>query len=386
MKPVLSDRESLTSVTPTTVEDYLRRTGWVAVRRQPSFAALWERHDDATGRQLRVIVPLDQELGDYAARVADVLRVLESLEQRPASEIFAALSAALHVSDAFEVAIERDDIVGGLIPITVGSKAFQGTKDIFWSAAAAEHEAHAVLPKQLPLAASDALRHTFFSQTREGSYVISVVSKIPAQHESLLVDSEGADSEPMQRRVFRRVAVALDAVRQAAAEGTEEAFASRIGLGVSWNLCRAVVKLGGSHHFRQVTFTPRWTPQLPRPTEVPERIVFPAKMMGAVREGAARLKEIRPVENFRFQGIVIELRRRGVTANTNADEGTVVVEGFIDATSLRKVSMELRGAHHRTAVEAYLAGAEVVCVGSLYVGVATYRLLAVREFGIASQR
>jgi hypothetical protein len=382
MKPVLSDKESLTSVAPTTVEDYLRRTGWTEVKRQPNFAARWERHDDGTGRQLRVIVPLDQELGDYAARMADVLRVLESLEQRPASDIFAALSAALHVSDAFEVAIERDDIVHGLIPITVGSKAFQGTKDIFWSAAAAEHEAHAVLPKKLPMAASEALRHTFFSQTREGSYVINVVSKMPPQQELLAFAAKDANHEPMQRRVFRRVAVALDAVRQAATEDTEDAFASRIGLGVSWNLCRAVAKLGGSRHFRQVTFTPRWTPQLPRPAEIPERIVFYSKMMGAVREGAARLKEIRPVENFSLKGIVVELRRRGDVAN----EGTVVVEGFVDATSIRRVSMELRGAAHDIAVEAYRTGEEVVCVGALYVGVATHRLIAVKEFYFAKRR
>jgi hypothetical protein len=382
MKPVLSDKESLTSVIPAKVEDYLRRTGWMEVRRQPNFAALWERLDDGTGRRLRVIVPLDQELGDYAARVADVLRVLENSEQRPASEIFNALNSALHLSDAFEVSIERDDIVRGLIPITAGSKAFQGTKDIFWSAAAAEHEAHAVLPKALPMAASEALRHTFFSQTREGSYVINVVSKMPQQQELLALASQEANYEPMQRRVFRRVAVALDAVRQAAAENTEEAFTSRIDLGVSWNLCRAVAKLGGSRHFRQVTFTPRWAPQLPRPAEAPDRIVFYSKMMGAVREGAARLKEIRPVENFPLRGIVVELRRRSDTAN----EGTVVVEGFIDATSIRRVSMELRGTAHDIAVEAYRSGEEVACVGSLYVGVATHRLLAVKEFHFANRR
>lgn len=380
MKPVLSDKESLDSVEPTTVEDYLRRTGWTEVRRQPEFAARWERHDDGTGRQLRVIVPLDRELGDYAARMADVLRVLESLEQRPASEIFNALNASLHFSDAFEVSIERDDINLGLIPIVAGSKAFQGTKDIFWSAAAAEHEARAVLPTHLPMAASEALRHTFFSQTREGSYVINVVSKIPQQQESVAA-VQAAAPESMQRRIFRRVAVALDAVRQAAEEDTEEAFASRIDLGVSWNLCRAVAKLGGSRHFRQVMFTPQWAPQLPRPTELPERIVFPSKIMGAVREGAARLKSMRPIEDFVLRGAVVELRRHAA----DADEGTVVVEGLID-TSLRRVSIELRGRAHETAVEAYLTKAQVECVGALYIGVATYRLLAVKDFRVAAQR
>jgi hypothetical protein len=379
MKPVLSDKESLTSVSPTTVEDYLRRTGWREVRREPSLATLWERHDDATGRLLRVIAPLDQELGDYAARIADVLRVLESLEQRPASEIFAALTAELHVSDAFEVAIERDDIVGGLIPITVGSKAFQGTKGIFWSAAAAEHEAHAVLPKKLPTAASEALRHTFFSQTREGSYVINVVSKMPPQQELLAFASKDATNEPMQRRIFRRVAVALDAARQAATEDTADAFTSRIDLGVSWNLCRAIAKLGEGNHFQQVTFTPRWTPQLPRPSDVPDRITFYSKMIKVIREGAARLKEIRPVENFALRGVVVELRRRNGVAN----EGTVVVEGIVDTTGLRRVSMELRGRQHEIAVEAYRTEREVLCVGSLYAGVTSHRLIAVRTFDFA---
>lgn len=382
MKPALLDKASLTSVSPVSVEDYLRRTGWMEVRRQPNFAARWERHDDRTGRRLRVVVPLDQELGDYAARVADVLRVLENLEQRPSSEIFKTLSTASHLSDTFEVSIERDDIVQGLIPITAGSKAFQGTKDIFWSAAASEHEAHAVLPKDLPMAASEALRHTFFSQTREGSYIINVVSKMPPRQGLLAFATQEENYEPMQRRVFRRVAVALDAVRQAAAEDTEEAFASRIDLGVSWNLCRAVAKLGSSRHFRQVTFTPRWAPELSRPADVPDRIVFYPKMIGAVREGAARLKEIRPVENFSLQGNVVELKRRSDIAN----EGTVVVEGFIDATSIRRVSMELRGAAHEIAVEAYRTGDKVACVGALYVGVATHRLLAVREFRFANRR
>jgi hypothetical protein len=88
------------------------------------------------------------------------------------------------------------------------------------------------------------------------------------------------------------------------------------------------------------------------------------------------------VENFAFQGIVVELRRRSDTAN----EGTVVVEGLIDATSIRRVSMELRGNAHEVAVEAYRTGEEVTCVGALYVGVATHRLLAVRDFHFANRR
>lgn len=384
MKPDLPATDLLLSVIPTNVEDYLRRAGWTERRRQDDFASMWTRHDDASGRELKVLVPLDPELGDYASRVADVLRVLETAERRSPDEILSTLRRTQQ-SDVFEISVERDDIVNGLIPLTAGAKIFQGTRDIFLAAAAAEHEPHAVLsPRQLTLEARQALRQTFLAQTREGSYVVSVVARMPLpprgprQHD-LPLSEPAPVAIPMQRRVFRRVAVALEAARKAAEEDTADAFAKRIELGVSWNLCRAIAKLGSGRHFRQVSFTPKWGDAIRPPSEVPQHIVFHPKMINAIREGAAALKQIRPKENFLLEGKVVELR----DLSERRDEATVVVEGSIDATSVRRVSMELRGEDVRTAHEAWLSQRMVRCVGTLMLGVQVHRLLSVKRFEVA---
>jgi hypothetical protein len=379
MSPVLSDKESLLSILPTKIEEYLQRCGWSQVKRQDDLASLWVRTDDVSGRELRVIVPLDPELGDYASRVADVLRVLNAVEKRSAEEIFRALKDAEEQSDAFEISIERDDIVGGLIPLSVGAKAFRGTRDIFVAAAAAEHEPHAVYTSTLSMMAQEALRHTFLAQTRQGSYVINVVSKMPTQPTLPNLGPAEDDWTPVQRKVFRRVAIALEAVRQAATEDTVEAFASRIGVGVSWNLCRALTKLAGGRHFKSVRFTPKWARDVPRPANIPESITFYPKMIRAVRTGAQALKEIRPIPDFALAGKVVELKSRSNQEN----EGTVVVEGLIDQTSVRRVSMELRGDEHKMAVQAYETKEEVLCVGTLYSGVQTHRLITVKIFKFA---
>ncbi|HYO53400.1 hypothetical protein [Archangium sp.] len=366
---------------PTKIEEYLQRSGWTQVKRQEDLAALWVRTDDASGRELKVIVPLDLELGDYASRVADVLRVLEALEKRSAQEVFRAMKGVGEQSDEFEIAIERDDIVGGLIPLSVGAKAFRGARDIFVAAAAAEHEPQAVHPSTLSAMAQEAMRHTFLSQTREGSYVINIVSKVPSQPQPPLPNLGLEDDkwEPVQRKVFKRVAIALEAVRQAATEDTTDAFASRITVGVSWNLCQAVTRFAGGRHFRRVSFTPKWASDVPRPTDIPERIIFYPKMITAVRAGAQVLREIRPIPDFNLVGKVVELKSR----SDQEHEGTAVVEGFIDATSLRRVSMELRGEEHTRAVQAYETKEEVLCVGTLYSGVQTHRLITVKVFKFA---
>lgn len=379
MNPVLSDKESLLSILPTKIEEYLQRSGWRQVKRQDDLASLWVQPDDASGRELRVIVPLDPELGDYASRVADVLRVLTVLEKRSAEEILQALKEAEEQSDAFEISIERDDIVGGLIPLNVGAKAFRGTRDIFVAAAAVEHEPQAVYPSTLSMMAQEALRHTFLAQTRQGSYVINVVSKMPIQPMLPNLGPEGDEWMPAQRKVFKRVAIALEAVRQAAAEDTVEAFESRIGVGVSWNLCRALTKLASGRHFRKVSFTPKWARDVPRPTDIPESVIFYPKMMKAVRAGAQALKEIRPIPDFNLIGKVVELKSRSNQEN----EGTVVVEGLINQISVRRVSMELRGDEHKKAVQAYETKEDVLCVGTLYAGVQTHRLITVKVFKFA---
>lgn len=65
---------------PQDVAHYLSSRGWRAGI-QVRYSRRWER--DWAGRTLRVLVPLDTDLADFADRMADLVGALAEMEGRP---------------------------------------------------------------------------------------------------------------------------------------------------------------------------------------------------------------------------------------------------------------------------------------------------------------
>lgn len=92
MTGVAQDPVALRQLRPANVAEYLASTGWKRVRDIGHRASAWQRLDERTGRTFEVLLPLDSNLDNFVARMADVLEALEAVEGRSAAEIWVALT------------------------------------------------------------------------------------------------------------------------------------------------------------------------------------------------------------------------------------------------------------------------------------------------------
>lgn len=91
MKVTVRDSEILKSIEPGVLVSHLRTKGWYEKARiYDNDGAVW-RLKDNSGDEEEILLPIKQNLGDYAARISDVLKTLERVENRSQLEILSDL-------------------------------------------------------------------------------------------------------------------------------------------------------------------------------------------------------------------------------------------------------------------------------------------------------
>src|SRR5215470_5109861 len=86
MKALVRDTETLQSLRPLELVQYLRANGWRQGRQIPDKASHWLSKGDS-GEEIEILLPLRMDFADYAARMAEVLQALEVVEGRSQLEI-----------------------------------------------------------------------------------------------------------------------------------------------------------------------------------------------------------------------------------------------------------------------------------------------------------
>ncbi|HEX8702611.1 MAG TPA: hypothetical protein VF815_27505 [Myxococcaceae bacterium] len=343
---------------------YLKVNGWEQFDEFPGRATLWRLKRDATGDDFEVLLPTDSSVKDFSARMVDLLGTLAAAEGRSVGGVLATLITPI---DAMNVQIEREDTDDGTISLSDGARAFQGVKELFHAAAASLEEPRAFYSARSGGDAAKFLRSARLGQTQRGSYVIAVQTPIP---ETLF----HSQVEPIERRVLRRLVSGIGAARDAAYEGTEEAFKARVVSGVSANLCLALAKFGGGKRFRAVTLRFNWAWTLPVPQGEVRDYRFTPPLIDAIREGGERLKFIEPKKEFILVGKVKRLEHEGEA------EGTIAIEGQVDH-KVRRVTLVLQGEDHEKAIQAYQSQELVRCLGELVRHGRSYHLVGAKRFG-----
>ncbi|NER20092.1 MAG: hypothetical protein F6J96_05045 [Symploca sp. SIO1C2] len=83
------ERETINTISTLKLEKYLKTQGWKKTKLIGDIASVWScQKQDMT---IRVLVPLDREFADFDNRMMEVFSTLEKVENRPKSEIVAAL-------------------------------------------------------------------------------------------------------------------------------------------------------------------------------------------------------------------------------------------------------------------------------------------------------
>lgn len=212
--------------------------------------------------------------------------------------------------------------------------------------------------------AGDYLRNVRIGQTERGSYVLTVISRVPPMLRSGGDNLFGEIEEPYERQVTADLAVALAAIEgateSAASTGEFESFEQAVGQGGSANLCEAVAGLSmDDDSSRAVDFEFSWSRTRPPRADQISRVIIAHDRVQFIQEAARLLRERAPIEGFEVEGPVVKLERQGSTG-----PGTVTVYALVEY-SPRRVRIELTEEDYNLAIQAHRDGLDVRCSGRL---------------------
>jgi len=377
MKATVRDRSTLRLLRPLEVADYLRATNWRKADEEQGRASYWLKGTDS-GEEIEILLPLDRDLADYAQRMGEVLAYLELAEERSQLEILSDLLTSR--ADVIRIRRQYGDVAEGTMPLDDAVEVFSSARDMMMAAACAAVEPKAYYHARRFTEANRYVDGLRIGQTERGSYVVTIVSRVPPDL-TLFEEDDGVEVEdPFERRVTTLLAEAAHAISVAAGEATIDAFERAIEQGVSANLCRALVGLsehGEDHGDVSLGFT--WS-RVRRPSEgVPTHVSLPADAVAVVGEAARVLRETSPREDFELDGVVTRLER-----GPKAQSGDVTILGFVEGQQ-RKVRAQLPPGVYDHAIRAHQERLAVTCFGDLVKEGRSYRLRDPRGFEVKQE-
>lgn len=356
MKVTVNDSKFLSAIRPLELASYLRTSGWIQQRWEPDKFAIWTKRD-AAGEEFEILLPLAR-VADFSGRIAELLNTLEIAEGRSQLEIVADLNTTN--ADVIRIISQSADVADGSILIEDAVMLVHETRDMMLSAACGAIEHRAYYPRRKFAQAIEYLRGVRMGQTERGSFVVTVISRVPPS----LSSDRGEFQEPYERQVTRTLSSSLfqvqRAAEQAVATGSLDAFGSAIGFGVSANLCEAIVGLaGGVDSNRNVEVHLSWSRSRPMNDPLPVRIFLPTDAIPVIDEAGRILRGTSPLEDYEVEGWVVALDRP-----TGEEVGVVTIIGFVDERPHR-IRLQLRDPEYHFAIRAHEGRIPVFCIGDL---------------------
>lgn len=93
MKAAVKDTENLTTIDLDRLRNYLEIHGWHEDKPFLENATLW--HKLAAGEEFEILLPNQQTIGDYTARIREAIQILEAVENCSQMEILADLMVGI---------------------------------------------------------------------------------------------------------------------------------------------------------------------------------------------------------------------------------------------------------------------------------------------------
>ena len=351
MRASIRDREALMEISPAALSAYARAAGW---RRTESYG----NHSDIYSAEERpeIILPRTQRLGDYAGIVSQLIEIFAKAAQK--DEI--ALYRDLVTSDRDVIRIRTRESEDGSITAGDGVNLIRGAYDMLLAAACSLDNPQPLYRAGANKEANSFLSRVRLGQTEQSSFVVTLLTPVVPPPMQRASDPEwGLHDDPVERRVTKRLAGALTAIRQAAERtirGDDDAFLRGVEQGVSANLCEALA--GALEPFRTLDVVVTWARTRPA-TPVDEVFFFASGDVPILQEAARLLREREPQPDVRLIGVVQELRR-----NETETDGTVTIRTSI-ADRNQSVKAVLKQSDYERAILAHKEKTPVVVRGDL---------------------
>jgi hypothetical protein len=357
---------------------YLRANHWKEVDHQDGRFAIWLKGGQQ--EDIEVLLPLDPAVRDFAARMAEALHALEVAEGRSQLEILADIGNVS--SDVIRIAAEHESLRDGTLPLERGVVFVEQTYSLILAAACGAFQPREVFHARKPAQATEYIKNVRLGQSEYGSYILTVRSPVPPALKAPRQAGMFPDMDlPFERRVTRTLMRALAAVREAAersiTSGELEPFTRAVQVGVSANLCDAIVGMHEGIGADQIRFQTTWSP-MRMSNEIVAPVIIPADAVPIIKEAGHFLRASAPRDNFELRGFVVGLRRQG------DEPGRVTIAAIIDK-ELRNVQVDLNSNAYQQAVEAHSQNLIVRCEGELYREGRSFILRTPRNFTIEQE-
>ncbi|HEY3398789.1 MAG TPA: hypothetical protein VGM19_14135 [Armatimonadota bacterium] len=349
-------------VSPFNLAAYMRAFGWQMTRTVYARGSVWTLKGDGDS-EFEILLPTNSALRDYEVRLIEALETLGAAHGRPPGEI--ARDIQLGASDVVRVPLLSAGAEPGTVPIDEGLAGFEYTKEMMLAAACAAVNPKSYYSSRKPSDASGYMaKDVRFGQTEHGSYVITVISEVPPPVQPPEPSMAYlCPEQPFARRVTSTLAHSLNALKQAAEnESTSDEtdpFADVVSLGVSANLCDAVLGLSGGIEGVDVEVRLAWALARPPASDVPSLIRLPRESMSVIERASARLKAMAPPEVTEVEGIIVKLE----SDNSQAG-GRATIHGTVEG-HMRKVRVDLVPADYHEATQAHAEYKLVKCTGEI---------------------
>lgn len=350
---------------------YLVQAGWEQTTTIRNIASIWHRPEIEMRRDAEVVLPLVAELQDYTYRIFDVMQGLSSFEGKSIIEFARTVSSFF--ADCISVRVIHADVSDGTIPIDDGVILNQRARDLLTSAALSTHAKRRSFSGARPPETNAYIETLRLGQTSVGSYVVNVIAPIspPKVQQSLMPVSS------LARVVTDTLIASLSALETASeaylANNDVRVFDSTVELGVSSNLCDALLGLSGENHKRE--FEIQVSPSQIDPVKATKlKFMFTESKIVSIAKASEYFKDNYVLEGAVIQGFVKRLDRPKSDEN-----GTVVVEAKVLGID-KHVTIELASADYLEAVGAHRAKDPVQCRGDIHVTTRTAKLLSPSGF------
>ena len=352
MRASIRDRGALLAISPAALSAYARAEGWVR-------NGAYSDHSDVYAAEglPEIILPRTQRLGDYAHVVSQLIDIFAQVADMDEVSIYRDLVTA----DRDVIRVRAADSNDGAVAVDDGISLMQGASDMLLAAACSLRNPQPLYRAGANREASDYLRQVRLGQTEHGSFVVTLLTPvIPPPMQPTFDPELASDNDSIERLVTRRLAEALEAVRQATERtvgGDGAAFFEAVDNGVSANLCESLVTLIEPFPTLDIGLT--WART--RPMKSARRVVrFANDDAPIIREAARSFRDREPQPDVRLFGFVQQLRR-----DKEETDGTITLRASVDGQQIRSVTAVLSQSHYERAIQAHSLKAPVVAEGDL---------------------
>ena len=375
MRAHISDKKALQAVSPAQIMAYLRSRGAEKTDEFPGKATIWSYGGE------ELLVPLATRFADYAARMADMLSLLEKVEDRSQLQIMNDLRNSGF--DVIRVRNISEDTRQGSLNFMRSVEFVAQTRDLVLAAACSAATHKISYPGRKPQDAERFMESVRFGQTEQGSFVLQLLAPVaPELHiQGTLV--ELPEDVPYEKTVIPTLQSGLESLNAAAQLASNDSrlehFQQAAARGLTTKLCDAVTGLYESLKPQYIEIGITYSANR-RQRRSLARISVDAGYIPLIKEASSTIKAIESETEQYVRGIVVEL------ASNDPDEAGKIKIRDVTTPRPRLLTVELAGEDYRKAILAHKSRQLVELSGTIVRSGRNLRLAAESPLSLVEDR